>query len=521
MAVSGVEGGLARQREPLPRRTEPAIGVAVFAGVAAVLGLTGGLLLALYQARVARQERDGAQAVSAFLENLVTASDTFGGTSARLDTLRIGVYMERAADRLEGDLATQPELRARMQGILGSVHGSIGAWDRARGLLEASLAGYRTLTGDNSPEVARTLGRLGRVQRSAGDPAAAEAAYRQAMAIHQGRSGERSVELAGARAGLAAVLLSQDRLDEADELLRAVVDAPESAGAAVSGEVIDHLNLLAALQFRQGRVDESIVSIERAVSLSRDRLGAEHPGTATLTHNLGMALHRRGRYDEAETVLRAAWTSLEKALGPNHPAIGVTMKALANVLEATDRWNDADTLYRDALAFTRRTAGAGNNRDLVIALHDYGGALVRQGQFERADPLLEESLGLERRTSGAGGAGEGIILMAIGDLRRRQGNAVAAERIYRDALAILGRAFPPKHPRVLAARSGLGLCLGDQGKTRDAETMLLGVHEDATTLADGGVAARDAARALARYHEARGNTDEAARWQSQAAPPGR
>jgi hypothetical protein len=30
MAVSGVEGGLARQREPLPRRTEPAIGVAVF-----------------------------------------------------------------------------------------------------------------------------------------------------------------------------------------------------------------------------------------------------------------------------------------------------------------------------------------------------------------------------------------------------------------------------------------------------------------------------------------------------------
>jgi hypothetical protein len=56
---------------------------------------------------------------------------------------------------------------------------------------------------------------------------------------------------------------------------------------------------------------------------------------------------------------------------------------------------------------------------------------------------------------------------------------------------------------------------------QDAVMEQLQFHEDATTLADGGVAARDAARALARYHEARGNTDEAARWQSQAAPPGR
>jgi serine/threonine-protein kinase len=493
--------------------------VAVAVGTAAVLGLTGGLALAMYQAGVARQERDAAESVSAFLENLFTASDPFEGTGARLDTLRIGAYMERAADRIEADLAAQPVLRARMQGILGTVHGSIGAYDRARTLLEASMAGYRALSGEDSPELAQTLGRLGRVQRSAGDPAGAEAAFRQALAIYARRADAPAEEVSRLQAGLAGELLSQNRLDEAAELLGVLTDGLGEESPDAPTEVIDQLNLLAALLFRQGRLDESIINMERALALSRARLGAGHPGTATLTHNLGMALHRRGRYQESETVLREAWSALEQGLGPDHPSIGVTMKALANVLEATGRWEEADSLYREAVAFTRRTAGPGNTRDLGIALHDHGGALVRQGQVERAAPLLEESLSLERQMAGAGSPGVGIIQMTIGDLRQRQGDAAAAERTYREALAILGKAFPPSHPRLLAARSGLGLSLADQGRTAEGEAMLLGAYQDATTLADGGVAARDAARALVRYYEPRGNASEASRWRDLATPP--
>jgi tetratricopeptide (TPR) repeat protein len=488
--------------------------VAVAAGTAAIMGLAGGLALALHQAGVAREERDVAQAVSAFMENLFTASDPFEESAARLDTLRIGVYLERAAHRLDADLATQPELRARMQGILGSVLSSVGLHDRARGMLEASLVGYRTLNGEASPEVGRTLERLGRVQRSGGDPAGAETSYRRALAIHQRRSAE-PAEAAGARAGLAVALMMQDRLDEADELLHSLVEA--GGEAETPAEVIDHLNMLAALLYRQGRVDESIVNLQRAVSLSRDLLGTAHPGTATLTHNLGMALHRRGSYAEAESVLRDAWAALDGALGPDHPAIGVTMKALANVLDATDRWAEADTLYHDAVVFTRRAAGSGTSQDLTIALHDYGGALARHGELERARPLLEEALDLERTMLGAGSPGAGIIMISVGDLQRRQGDAAAAERTHREALAILGRAFPPTHSRVLAARSALGLSLGDLGHIAEAESMLMSAYNDAVTVADGGTAARHAAGALARFYEARGNAGEATRWQTESA----
>jgi hypothetical protein len=112
-------------------------------------------------------------------------------------------------------------------------------------------------------------------------------------------------------------------------------------------------------------------------------------------------------------------------------------------------------------------------------------------------------------------------MIAVGDLQRRQGDAGAAERTHSEALAILGRAFPPTHPRVLAARSALGLSLGDLGRVAEAESMLTSAYDDALTVADGGTAARHAARALASFHEARGNTSEATHWQTQSAEPPR
>jgi hypothetical protein len=74
---------------------------------------------------------------------------------------------------------------------------------------------------------------------------------------------------------------------------------------------------------------------------------------------------------------------------------------------------------------------------------------------------------------------------------------------------------------MLAARSALGLSLGDLGRIAEAESMLMSAYDDALTVADGGTAARHAARALARFHEARGNAAEATRWQTQGADPPR
>jgi serine/threonine-protein kinase len=485
--------------------------VVVAAASVTVLGLLGGLAVALDQARVARQERDVAESVSAFLENIFTASDPLDRSGERRDTLRIQAFLEQAVARLDSDLSDQPEVRVRMQEVLGSVHRSLGLNEAAERLQQASLDGYRDLKGGDSPEVARVTADLAQTLHAGGDPVASEERYREAMVLNQARFGERSREVAFVRTRFAGLLLTLDRLAEAEELLQKAVDVRREVFAEESPEMSDDLNLLGALQYRQGNLEAAGATMGLALEMNRTLLGPDHPNSAILAQNLGLLLHRLGRREEAEPLLRDAIASMRTAMGPDYPNIGPAEKTLANVLEALGRWPEADSLYKASIAFTRRVGGD-RSRDLAIALHDYGGGLMRQGDAMGARALLEEAVEIERAVVGPRAPGTGVTLGTLAEARRRSGDAAEAEVLYRDALEILEAVFPPLHPRILAARGGLGLSLGDQGRTDEAQTLLLGTWEAARTLEDAGVAARDAAANLRRFYEAVGDTGEADRW---------
>ncbi|MEZ4417956.1 MAG: serine/threonine-protein kinase [Gemmatimonadota bacterium] len=493
--------------------------IAVVAGTAAVMGLVGGLGVALHQAQVARAERDLAESVSGFLVNLFNAANPFQRSSERLDTLRIQAFLDRAVDRLDTDLADQPELKARMQNVLGAVHEGLGLYDPALALMNASVAGYRVTKGEQSPEVTKALGDLARVLQMSGDAAAAEETYRLAIPRMVALHGERSAEVAQLRVQLAAALVTQDRLPEAETMLQAAIEVRRHV-LEDSLKIADDLNLLGALQYRQGKVDRAAETMRQSLEMNRAALGPDHPNVAVISQNLALILNRAERYDEAEPLLREAIEAMRRALGPDYPEIGGTIKTLASVLEAKGRAVEADSLYREAIDHSRRGRGAADP-SLAIALHDYGAFRMKLGDLAGADSLIVEARDLELSANGPDHPGTAVTTGTLADLRRRQGDALRAEALYRESLRSLEAIFPPTHPRVLNARRGLALSLADQRRTSEAEPLLLDVYEAAKSLEDGGVETRATARSLALFYEGLGNQTEAARWQALSeAPPG-
>ncbi|MCA9736519.1 MAG: serine/threonine protein kinase [Gemmatimonadetes bacterium] len=490
--------------------------LAVAAATAAMLGLLGGLTAAVHQARIARQERDLAQSVSGFLVNLFSSANPLQASPERLDTLRINAFLARAVDRLDTDLGSQPELRARMQLLLGSVHEGLGLYEPAQSLLTAALEGYRTLEGDDGAEVAAALGELGKTLHSAGRFGEAEQRYREALERTRERLGERSPELARLRTQYAGLLLSQDRLPQAESVLVSALDVRRDLLAERSIPMASDLNLLAALQYRQGRVEESVGTMVQAHDMMRDLVGANHATTAVFAQNLGLVLYRLERNEEAEPLLREAITGMRAALGPDHPNVGPALKTLANVVNALGRWDEADSLFVEALAFSRRVMGP-VHPDVSTTLHDHGGNLMQRGELERALPLLEEAVRVEADL-GDVGAGLGITMGTLAEARRRTGDAQAVAT-YLEALEILEGAFPPGHPRILVARNGWALAVADAGRREEAETVLLDNYDGAVQIPDGGQAARLTARALADFYESVGDTEEAERWSALAELP--
>ena len=78
----------------------------------------------------------------------------------RQDTLPISAFLDRAVERLDEDLAGQPQVQTRMRSILGTVYEGLGAHGEAEPLL------LEVLDSNDLPEMVRvealtSLGRIG------------------------------------------------------------------------------------------------------------------------------------------------------------------------------------------------------------------------------------------------------------------------------------------------------------------------------------------------------------------------
>jgi hypothetical protein len=103
--------------------------------LATVVGLT------LWQSRVARLERDKAQAVSGFLVNLIQSGgperEKFKGKGIDLKVVDL---LDDSAAMISRTFSNQPDIQIEMRHTLAVAYLGLGAWDKARKEADIALA---------------------------------------------------------------------------------------------------------------------------------------------------------------------------------------------------------------------------------------------------------------------------------------------------------------------------------------------------------------------------------------------
>src|SRR5690606_28993193 len=120
--VSARPATIAYRTSRLVRRNR----VGALAGLLVALALVVGLAGTLWQARIARQERDRAQIgeakaqeVAAFLIDLFKVADP---SESLGNTITARELLERGAERVDDELPDQPLLQATMMDVVGQVY---------------------------------------------------------------------------------------------------------------------------------------------------------------------------------------------------------------------------------------------------------------------------------------------------------------------------------------------------------------------------------------------------------------
>jgi len=454
----------------------------VVAAALVVASLAAGLGGALWQARVAAQERDlarqetqKAEKVSDFLVDLFEASDP---REAQGDTLTAYDLLARGEERLNDRLLEQPLTRAAMLSVLGRTHTASGSYADAARLLDTAVV-LQERHSSPASDRARTRRSLAKAEVLGGRLDRAHRLYEESLSLLRSAPDADSIEVAVTLSDFGSLHLERGAFDAAETAFRQALSIlPSEIGPAdpeVEATRRSTLQHLALLFQETGRLEAAVPVLENLLSLQRAHLTAPHPDLALLLNDFGMTLQRLGQLERAETLLREAIAMQRELFGRDHPQLVFALGNLAAVVDDTDL-AAADSLTAEALAIARRILEP-TNPVVATSLALRAQTVHKTGRLAEADSLFVRAVEAARRAFPPGHPRIGWAQVGHARVLQAREDATRADQLFQDGTRILVDAFGPTHTLVLRAERWHADLLATTNRRSEAQRLLERQHE--------------------------------------------
>ncbi len=356
-----------------------------------VLGFAVAAVFSASQARTARQQRDRAERVKAFLIDVLGAPSP--GADGR--DVRVIEVLAKAKERAESDLQSDPVVLADVRLTLGTTYYNLSLYGEAEPLLRGALADARRLTGERSLATAEALKALGELCNWTSRQQEAGKFLTESIAIYRDYLPESAAALARALQSLGSVEIHSSRPASAIPLLEESVRLAERAGGAGSSDAVVSMGDLAACFDKLGRSADARPLFDRVIAGMR-KTPALRENLATMLSSLSDLLAERGDLAGAERALEESVERRRELYGPESAPLASALGKLAWVRYRQGDFVRAEAGGREGLALYRKllTPGA---RESFFALRPLAFALLKTGRAAEAEPLLIELVAVVRR----------------------------------------------------------------------------------------------------------------------------
>ncbi len=439
-------------------------------GVASVcaftLALLAGLVGTSWQARQKAIEARKAEVVKEFALGLFAAADP---SLAQGDEVTALELVAKGAERIETDLAGQPEVQAEMEQLLGNVFWNLGRSEQGLELVERALG--RTSEATSSAGRANALRSKGGILVDLGRPEDAEPFLREALAMHERTLGPLHPEVAEDLDRLVLLSMARGNLDEARELAERSLSIRQQSLGGDHIETADSLNNLGVLQRQAGDYSAAEESYRQALAIRQAQLGDRHPDTLDSLGNFGSLLHFRGRYEEARQLFAEVVVAHDAVFGSDHPSSVRARNNLAAPLAQLGRLEEAEALYREVLAYWAETTGLDHPN--ALGTQSSLGLIDRmRGRLEAAEASDRSVLARAIEALGEDHPLSARFAGRLADTLREAGHLDEARVHAQRSLEVHERKFGPEAPQVASDLQLAGVISAELGELDLARSQL-------------------------------------------------
>ena len=394
--------------------------LAVASGAVVSIALVAGLIVSLTQTRIANSQRERADVVNAFLQEMLASPDPYVDGPE----VRVAEVLERAGALLPTRFSGRPDLEAALQKALGTSYLELGMFDEAETHLTRSLV----LVTDRDAR-------------------------------------------ADAQAALADLKKRLGDLNAADSLFSLALQADLRRYGRTHPRTAKRLASLGALRWEQGDYDAAEPLMRDALVIMEANAGPDSLDVAALYGQLGVLLSDQGKMEEAENYTRRALELLRRAHGNDHPEVALALSHIGIIRDDLEDSETARTLHSEALEIYRRVRGA-SHPDVGYAMNNLAAVEIQLGNLALAESLQVAAIEIYNSNLGEYHQNIGILYNNLGSVRRRQGDVDGAMDAYRYAITIWRESLSSDHPYLAYGLHNAGALLYVNGSTLDALPML-------------------------------------------------
>ena len=477
-------------------------------GLAAAIGLvlsTGYAFQQADEARTAaakaRLEAAKANETKDFVASLFEFASPDKSLGERLTARQL---LDLGTNRVNEELAGQPELRAEMLLLLSDTYGQLGLYDTALPLAETADELYETsgntrlrvdaqltqaellrlkgefalagelldrteslVSGSDDARRARLLIERGEIDRERTQFGSAEAAFNAALALDRARLAPPE-DIARDLYRLGTLKFSAGDSEAALDLLEQASGWLTESGATNTTQHASIRHDMGVMLIQRGELDSAKKVLEEVRAARSTLLGESHPDLAVTTKELAGIARQQGANDEAERLYLKALQINESMLGTDHPETANTLNSLAVFYRGLG--NDELALSYALRARDGATRAYGEQHPTVGLMTINIGSMQRMlGDLDNAMTSVKDGLDIIRGTLGNEHHLTGVAYNAVAGVQQDRGETTLAESNYRRALTLFESTAGADHPHTVSIRNGLASVLMDSGRVEAAK----------------------------------------------------
>jgi len=431
--------------------------------------------LAAEQARQqAEIEAGKARQTVAFTNEMLAGVDP--ETARGMDTRLLRMILARAAQRVQNDLAEQPEVAASIYSTIGRTYSAIGNYDDAQAYLRRALTIHERELGEQHLDAIISKSRLAHAYGLAGQFETAEMLFDQALRTAEQTIGVEHEDTLNILNNLGLVYLDMGRFNEAEDLLNRALEVRQRVYRDDLEDILILQHNLANVYEATARFDAAESMLHKTIEGRRQELGDDHPSTLDSTGNLAMLYLTQGRADEAEALLTDMLKAHRRVFGPEHPATLKITNNLANTYALQGRQQKSKELRAQTLDEMKRILGEEHPETLKL-MNNLANSFYRSGQFDLAKPLYEGAHATRLKTMGPDHPSTLFSASVLARLYVSQRRFDDGEQLLNSTLKTQEKKLGAQHPDVLFTKGVLADLYLDREQFDKAEPLQRAVFE--------------------------------------------